>query len=55
MACVVVGTVLLAINQGDTLFVGKWSAPMAWKIPLTYLTPFIVATWGALTTARISR
>lgn len=48
----VVGTVLLAINQGDLLFSGRWPAALAWKIPLTYLVPFLVATWGALLNSR---
>ncbi len=49
----IVGTVLLAINQGDVLLSGRWPAALAWKIPLTYLVPFLVATWGALLGARV--
>jgi hypothetical protein len=49
----VVGTVLLAINQGDVLLSGRWPVALAWKIPLTYLVPFLVATWGALLAARV--
>jgi len=26
-----------------------------WKAPLTYLVPFIVATWGALVNSRVRR
>jgi len=48
----VVGTVLLAINQGDVLLSGSWPAALAWKIPLTYLVPFVVATAGALLNSR---
>ena len=44
----IVGSVLLAINQGDLLLAGRWDAALAWKAPLTYLVPFIVATWGTL-------
>ena len=49
----VVGSVLLAINQGDLLLAGRWDAALAWKAPLTYLVPFIVATWGALLNSRV--
>ena len=48
----VVGTLLLAINQGDVLLSGRWPAALAWKVPLTYLVPFVVATWGALLNSR---
>ena len=44
---------LLAINQGDVLLSGRWPAALAWKIPLTYLVPFVVATWGALLNSRV--
>ncbi|MBI3635905.1 MAG: nitrate/nitrite transporter NrtS [Candidatus Rokubacteria bacterium] len=50
----VVGTVLVAINQGDAVLAGRWPAALAWKIPLTYLVPFVVATWGALVNTRVS-
>ena len=49
----VVGTVLLAINQGDLLLAGRWQPALAWKAPLTYLVPFVVATWGALLNSRV--
>ena len=49
----IVGTVLLAINQGDTLLSGRWPAGLIWKVPLTYLVPFLVATWGALLNSRV--
>jgi len=48
-----VGTVLVAINQGDALLAGRWQAALAWKVPLTYLVPFVVATWGALVNTRV--
>jgi hypothetical protein len=47
----IVGTVLLAINQGDVLLAGRWDA-LAWKAPLTYLVPFLVAICGALLNSR---
>jgi len=49
----IVGTVLLAINQGDVLLSARWPAALAWKVPLTYLVPFLVATWGALLNSRV--
>ena len=48
----IIGSWLMALNHGDVLFVGGWAAPLAWKIPLTYLTPFLVATFGAMGNAR---
>jgi hypothetical protein len=44
---------LLAINQGDVLLAGRWSPALAWKGPLTYLVPFVIATWGALLNSRM--
>jgi hypothetical protein len=51
----VVGTVLLAINQGDVLLSAQWPPALAWKVPLTYVVPFVVATWGALVNSRVRR
>lgn len=48
----VVGTILVTINQGNLLFAGEFGGALAWKIPLTYAVPYCVATWSAL---RISR
>jgi hypothetical protein len=42
----VVGTILVAINQGDAILAG--AAPVAWKACLTYCVPYCVATWGAI-------
>ena len=49
----VVGTLLLAINQGDVLVARHWPDGLVWKVPLTYLVPFVVATWGALVNSRV--
>ena len=51
----VVGTILLVINQGDLLWRHEWPPSLAWKAPLTYLVPFVVATWGALVNGRLRR
>jgi hypothetical protein len=33
------------INQGDVILSGQM--PVIWKIALTYLVPYLVATYGA--------
>jgi len=48
-----VGSVLVAINHGDALLSGRWPPALVWKIPLTYLVPFLVASWGALANSRL--
>ena len=52
MASMVVGTLLVALNQGDVLASGQWSTAFYWKVPLTYLVPFLVTSWSALSHAR---
>ena len=52
LTALVVGTLLTAINQGNLLLAGQLPAALLWKIPLTYLVPFCVSTWGALTNTR---
>ncbi|HEX9836271.1 MAG TPA: nitrate/nitrite transporter NrtS [Alphaproteobacteria bacterium] len=42
----VVGTILVAINQGDVILAG--ALPVLWKVCLTYCVPYCVATWGAV-------
>lgn len=53
LIALVVGSVLVVINQGDTLVAGRWDMTLIWKVPLTYLVPFVVATWGALINSRV--
>ena len=44
-----VGTVLVGLNQGDQILSGTFPyATSWWKLPLTYLVPFCVATYGAI-------
>ena len=44
-----IGSILVALNQGDQLLAGSFPWATAWyKIPLTYLVPYCVATYGAL-------
>lgn len=46
IVAVIVGTILNVINQGDALFVG---VPIDFlKLGLTYLVPYCVATFGAV-------
>jgi hypothetical protein len=47
LTAVVVGTILLIINQGDLLIAGIM--PPLYKVCLTYCVPYLVTTWGALT------
>ena len=41
----IVGTALNAINQGPEIIRGDW--PVLWKLILTYLVPFAVASYGS--------
>ena len=43
----VVGTLLTAINHGDTILLGQF--PPLIKVLLTYIVPYCVTTWGAVT------
>ena len=52
--CALVGTILTAINQGNVILQGDASFALAWKIPLTYVVPYTVATAGAVLNARRS-
>ena len=50
VVAVIVGTILNLIGQGDVLLAGdplNW-----WKIGLTYMVPFCVATYGAVSARR---
>ena len=49
-----VGTLLTAINQGHLLIDQDFHWDLAWRIPLTYCVPFLVASFGALGNARIT-
>ncbi len=45
---VLVGTILVAINQGNLLFGDTMSPDLYWKIPLTYCVPYAVSTYAAV-------
>lgn len=44
-----VGTLLNLINQGDFIFQLQWEKISAFKVFLTYLTPFCVSTYSTAT------
>jgi len=44
----VVGTILFVINQLDVVLSGKVTPVVLLRIALTYLVPFLVATYSAL-------
>lgn len=50
--CLIVGTILVLINQGPALAAGTMGPPNLVQILLTYLVPFLVST--ASTVAAIS-
>jgi hypothetical protein len=52
ITALVVGTVLVGINQGSTIADEGLTAGIAWPVALTYAIPFCVATWGALAANR---
>jgi hypothetical protein len=49
----VVGTILVIINQGDVLLSGHLTTLVIGKIGLTYLVPFSVSTYSALAANRL--
>jgi len=51
----VVGTILIAINQGDQLLVNGVTGEMLWKIPLTYAVPFCVSVYAGTSAAFAQR
>ena len=51
-AAVLVGTILILLNQGDFIVSGNFYTALVWKVPLTYMVPFCVATWGAVTNCK---
>lgn len=45
---VLVGSILTLINYGDVLLAGEFYPAMWWKIPLTYVVPYCVATYASV-------
>jgi hypothetical protein len=52
VVAVVVGTALNIINQGPEILAGNW--PVIWKLVLTYVVPFLVASYGSYAAFRSS-
>jgi hypothetical protein len=50
LTSLVVGSVLLLINHGDTVKAQEY--PALWKVGLTYLVPFLVTIWGSVSLER---
>jgi hypothetical protein len=48
----IVGTILVAINQGDLLLAGDLRLDALWKIPLTYCVPYWVSTYASVSAIR---
>jgi hypothetical protein len=48
----VVGTMLTVINHGDALLALHLTPDLLWKTPLTYVVPYLVSTYGALSISR---
>jgi hypothetical protein len=46
----IVGTILVAINQGDVIASGTMSTESVWKILLTYCVPYLVSTYASVST-----
>ena len=47
-----VGSCLTLINQGDQLLAAHFTAALWWKVPLTYVVPFLVSWLSSVATAR---
>lgn len=48
LLALLVGSWLTAFNLGDLLLLGPFTAALALKILLNYLTPFVVANFGLI-------
>lgn len=44
----IVGTILVSINQGDLLLSGEAGRDLFWKIPMTYCVPYAVSTYASV-------
>lgn len=53
VVALIVGTALNLINQGDALLGG--TQPVVWKLILTYVVPFSVASYGSYAALRSTR
>jgi hypothetical protein len=53
LVALLVGTALNVINQGPEMLSGTW--PVIWKVALTYVVPFLVASYGTYAAFRSPR
>ena len=53
IVAIVVGTALNLINQGPEILSG--SSPVIWKLALTYIVPFLVASYRSYAAFRSAR
>ena len=44
----IVGTILVGINHGDAMLNGEFTPELAWKVPLTYIVPYLVSTYASV-------
>ena len=44
----VVGTILVAINQGNRILAGEWSTEVLFKVVMTRLVPYCVSTYASV-------
>lgn len=51
----VVGSILVAINQGGRLLDGEFSAEIGLKVVLTYLVPYCVSTYASVSSILTER
>ena len=54
-AAAIVGTLLLVINQLDTVLKGQFGLGLLFKALLTYVVPFLVSNYGLLAATRRRR
>lgn len=47
---VIVGSTLVAINQGDALLASTLPKSLFWKVPLTFLVPYCVSSFASAQT-----
>jgi len=52
ITAIVVGSILTVLNQGDLILSGGITITLLWKVPLTFMVPFCVATFSGLANTR---
>ncbi len=50
-----VGTILVVINQGEVIIAGELTPKTIIQITLTYMVPYLVATYAAVEAMRSSK